>query len=412
MILPATHTISDRLYMRKITSAILVFVLAASAAGCSATNTVQSETTAVSSEVTETSEETTATTTAKPTEPPEVYDFTWGEEEEELFGVFLREYLGCELTTYISRFGYTYELNMHLTEFVNRYYDTEYKSVPFSEVGYFEKTPSETALNWYKNNPDNAKKYLFDSKKPTNGILTNKVLYSYLVQNKIPFGTRIPMYNLRTIAGDEIYTIDTNTYFNKNFSKSKFDGSEKYTGKCLCAILLMYNSSIPDLAASDSGAELLNGFMKDHYGDKALKAGEILTGEKYKELFESEPIDLSYIPMNLKYNTDTEVKPAELDKSLKGSWARVNNYFLSQTFKFNGDGTGVLSSRVKGQLYNADTKKNSKTKTNTTEFTYTNISKKIIRITYASGEKRTWVYKIKDKGKVLSLGSFGQFKKK
>ena len=116
--------------------------------------------------------------------------------------------------------------------------------------------------------------------------------------------------------------------------------------------------------------------------------------------------------MNLKYNTDTEVKPAELDKSLKGSWARVNNYFLSQTFKFNGDGTGVLSSRVKGQLYNADTKKNSKTKTNTTEFTYTNISKKIIRITYASGEKRTWVYKIKNKGKVLSLGSFGQFKKK
>ena len=378
--------------------------------GCSLGDTPESSVAASS----ETRPETTVTTTTETTEPPVVYDFEWGFTEQELFDKYLKNTLGCDSTVYIYLFGYTDELNIHLTDFINLYFQKDYKTVPFSEVGYINENHYNNGnYNWYKEHPEDFSKYCLSNNGPVSGILINKVMISYLVQNKLPFGIKISEENLKALVGGKAYSFDFLTYEEKNLAKTKFDGSEKYSVDDLFTILAIYNVSIFAMDRNSEYQEFVNGCLKEYYGDNAPKIGDVITKEQYIKMFESDPIDLSYIPGAVADRANYYDKVFEIDKALVGSWT-MKSSALTQTFKFNEDGTGLYSGSLKGTSYDVNTDKKTDTvRKSETEFTYVILTKGIVRITYKDGTEKTWTYEIDKSGVRFKEGDMnvGYFKK-
>ena len=399
----AYHNIEKSIISGLLAGAILI-------SGCSLGNTADtSETTTASSETTT---ETTVATT-ETTEPPVVYDFKWEYAEYELFDLYLRNNLGCRIRTYVHLFGYTDELNDFLTEFVNLYFQKDYETVPFSEVGYFEEgLYSDSAYQWYKEHPDDFPKHYLSSKGTIGGIFINKVIFSYLVQNKLPFGIAVPEENLKALVGGKAYSFDIEGYVDKHFSKAKFDGSVKYNVDDLFTMLAIYSNSVYTMDSNNEYQEFVNGCLKEHYGDNAPQIGSIISKEQYIKMFDSEPIGLSYIPGAVADKANYYEKTFDIDSALIGKWSSTGT--LSQTFKFNEDGTGVYSSSLKGQSYNVNTGKTSNaTRKSENKFTYVILTKGIIRLTYDDGTVKTWSYEVEKKSLYIRDGdiSIGRLKK-
>ena len=387
-------------------SLVLCLGMALSFAGCTADAPESSSDTSVL--VTETTAETTAESSSEETEPEVVYDFVWEEREEGYFNIYLVNNLGCSLPEYLRRFGLTDELGVYLTEFVNAYYRKEYGNVPFSVVGNLG-FDSGSPYRQFEEHPENFSKYLLSGKDLKTNIFANQVLFSYLTQNQIPFGTKVPIENMRDLLGAKIYTLDTDAYIKKNFSKEKFDGSKKYSAEGLFTILAVYNTTVGNLDEEPASIEIVDKLLKEHYGDKAPHVGEVMTPERYKELFGKEQISLSYIPGAV---TDRKnaVRAVEKDSSIIGSWT-LDIGLYKQTYMFNKDMTGSMTMQVKGTSYDPNTHKQVKKKPETSQFTYEIITKRIIRITYSNGEERIWSYRVDAKKKYINISTQGMFKK-
>ncbi len=391
----------------KTVSLVLILCLTLSFAGCSAEAPETSSDTSAS--VSETTTETVIESSSEETEPEVVYDFTWNKTVEAHFNLYLVDNLGCSLYEYLRRFGLTDELGVYLTEFVNAYFRKEYGSVPLSVAGNLDYD-SENPYLKYEEHPEEFTKHFLSGKDLKTNIFANQVVFSYLVQNQIPFGTRVPIENMRDLLGTKIYTFDTAAYIKKNFSKDKFDGSKKYSAEGLFTILTAYNLAVGNLDGEPASIETVDKLLKEHYGDKAPYIGEVLTAERYKELFGKEPVSLAYIPGAV---TDRKnaVKEVVTDSSIIGSWT-LNIGLYKQTYKFNKDMTGSMTMQIKdATTIDPKTHKVVKKKPVTSQFTYEIISKRIIRITYAGGEEKIWSYRVNAKKKQIDISTQGTFKK-
>ena len=249
----------------------------------------------------------------------EEYDFTWSDNNSEGFDEYIQKNCyGINIKQYIARFGYTNELNDMLTEYVNTTFGKSYNYVPFSKVKYFRSYISIKEVNTYHRYRDYEifNKNYCNNKESWSSAFNNKLVFSYLIQNNIPFGTKIPIEYIQNFLDKET----AYTYFNveKLFSLPGLgneDSSYKYKSTDVCLLLLDYNNCISSLCASEGipirsffhndpefreeteeAIKIFNDLLKQYYGDNAPQIGQLITREQYKAIFGEEPLDLSYIP--------------------------------------------------------------------------------------------------------------------
>ena len=249
----------------------------------------------------------------------EEYEFSWSDEDSEGFEKYIQENCyGILLRQYIVRFGYTNELNDMLTEYVNTTFGKSYDYVPFSKVKYFRSYISVKEVNTYHVYRDYeffCKNYC-NNKESWSSSFNNKLVFSYLIQNNIPFGEKIPIEYIQNFLDKET----AYTYYDveKIFSLPDLgngDSSYKYKPTDVCLLLLDYNNCICSLCAAEGipvrsffhndpefkeeteeAIKIYNDLLKQYYGDNAPQIGQLITREQYIAIFGEEPLDLSHIP--------------------------------------------------------------------------------------------------------------------
>ena len=307
------------------------------------TNTESASSVIATSEI-NTTTETTLQNTSTPTPTPVVYDFSWKNEDSEDFAEYYTEVTGRSQTLrgYIVTYGFSDELNTILTEYVNEKYNTNYESIPFSKVSYFH-TYVVFKDDGYKEIRNSYHDfcatclYKFDS----NIVFSNKLVMSYLYQNKIPLGTRIPIENFEALNIDDMYSFKgvTNMAETGTFDLGSYDSSYVYSNYDLYSVLQFNNIQIrelcnderiknldiltndPEFPQAAEAREIYNGFLREYYGfDNCPQFGELVTREQYIQIFGEEPLDLSYIP-------GAVVKDSEVKGSSKARYNDdINNY--------------------------------------------------------------------------------------
>lgn len=313
---------------RKIISATLTAALLMSIVSNTACNlisdpdllTPSSSRSAAQTETSKT-ETTTSETSETTTESESGYNLSWSNFDSKEFDKYVQEKCnGQTLASYINLFGFTDELNKMFTGFANELYGKDYESIPFSEANYFKVyltgmgssilsgiyTSSYASFRDYYLNPGHIYTEPF-----------NEVLMSYLVRKKIPFGSTIPIEDLKYFCGDDVYQGPKSGYENyifKNEVPSNKDRSHKYSKKEFLYILLCYNNSMSSLSLSEKiysrsmfygdpayeeeSKHLItsvNAHLKEFYGEDAWQLGEIPTEEQYEKIFGKKPLDLSYV---------------------------------------------------------------------------------------------------------------------
>ncbi len=322
---------------------------------CSSTN----ETIAISSE-SESTSVTTTETTAPPTPTPVVYDFEWGVADTKAFeeyfeGSVLPEY-SLTLVGYLYSYGFTDELNKGLTKYVNDQFNREYESVPFSEVDYFiditTKPIREDGTSYYfRNNLDQFYKGFLNPDQYSKGSLNNKLVLSYLIQNEIPVGKKVPHELFVSLLGENYYYYDSFDFLDHNRSCGNYDSSYIYSNEEMFCVLKSYNSQTSRLCAdekiktlditdSPETCEIFNECLRDYYGDNAPQYSQVMTREQYVEIFGEEPLDLSYLPTD---SSEIEIViPTYSAEPLYGEW-HILFGDLDLTYTFNADNTGTFS---------------------------------------------------------------------
>lgn len=332
--------------------------------------TISETTSVITTEIT-----TDPTPTPEPTPTPVVYDFTWTSQDSDVFANYFENEFGKNLRGYIMGYGFTDEVNEMLTNYINYIFNTDYKSVPFSEVDYFHTYMVDTisSKHTYRNSYDKFATVCLDYNRVFKGPFANKLIMSYLYQNGIPMGARIPLDNLLMLGLDDMYNFGVFDYIIEEAGQDlgNFDSSYQYSNYDLYAVLVRYNYSMWDLCNderiknldlltddpefAETAAEavnIYNGYLKDYYGAKAPQIGQVITKEQYVAAFGEEPLDLSYIPGAI---FDPSLVPTDsgstfnaadsgskTDERLIGEWTSPENYSgYTGTYIFNEDNTGT-----------------------------------------------------------------------
>lgn len=258
--------------------------------------------------------------TSTPTPTPVVYSFSWENDDNEDFAEYFMEKTGIPkgLRGYVICYGFTDELNEVLTEYINNKYNTNYEMVPFSKVSYFH-TYIVFKDTGYKTIRDNYDDFYHTCLYKHNAhiVFSNKLLMSYLYQNQIPLGSRIPYENIKALNFEDMYTFDGVDYMldNNCFDLGSYDASYVYSNQDLYTILVYNNIQLRELCNDEriknldlltddpafpqaaEAREIYNGFLREYYGfDNCPQLGELVTREQYIQIFGEEPLDLSYIP--------------------------------------------------------------------------------------------------------------------
>lgn len=293
-----------------------------------------------------TTEQVATQTTSTPTPTPIVYSFSWSADDSVQFAEYAEGILGMNMRGYIQYFGFTDELNVILTEYINTKYNTDYEEIPFSKVSYFHTymVDKEVEARRYRNSYETFSKVCLHPSQSPKGPLVNKLIMSYLYQNQIPVGQRITYEELKSLEINDMCSFSGVGYIYDNgyLDLGTYDSSYEYTNYELFAILEAYNTQMwklcnderiknldiltddPEFPQAAEAREIYNGFLRDYYGfDNCPQFGELVTREQYIQIFGEEPLDLSYIP-------GAVVKDSEVKGSAKARYNDdINNYNVS-----------------------------------------------------------------------------------
>jgi len=159
------------------------------------------------------------TQTTETTLSLESYTFPWEDDESYDFDNFVKEKYGIYLAEYLLYFGFTEELSVDFTNFVNDRFKTNYEMVPFKKANYFYNyIATSPTHDFYSDYQVFEIRFLSDHNF-FNIVFNNKLVLSYLAQNNIPFGYKVPIENLKALVGEDVYTC--------NISKEIFE-NEKF----------------------------------------------------------------------------------------------------------------------------------------------------------------------------------------
>ena len=364
-------------------------------------------------------------TTPSPTPTPAVYDFKWELlEYEECQRVASARFNPISFKDYVMMYGgFDRDLQEVLTAYVNEKYSREYETVPFSAVNYMRTVLTAGLGDAYKlkNNYKRFSSLYLNSKGTVaTSSFKNKLVFSYLIQNDIALGDRIPLDNLMDIRENvDISKYNVKPYLNNKTKKltGNFKNTYEYSAEDLLTVMTYYNRSVSSILLdyrimpldfntneenySEDLKELkdiCNGYLKKHYGDKAPQIGEKITKEQYVAIFGEEPLDLSYIPGGVhdtakKYQSKpftADTGNSEAKEKLVGKWIFKNNT-ISYTFELKDDSTGTLTTVRKFQNYNTR-KKKIQTRTTTIDFKYAVKFGSMIEVEFSTGVKENFFF--------------------
>ncbi len=238
----------------------------------------------------------------------EVYSFTWEYDETEAFEKVVEEKFKLSISAYIGYYGFTNELNEEFTSFINNRFKSNYKSVPFKKANYF--------FDYIMRG--NSTRHFYDeydmfvrgccNDKSFRSAYKNKLIFSYLYQNKIIFGENVQLENFKAFMGNDLYNYDSGHPLVANDQMlGNYDRSYQYSKYELLELLQVYNGNNFGLCADNSiktcnlfekpeVIELYNQHLKTFYGENAPQLGQTITLEQYRTMFGEDPLDLSYIP--------------------------------------------------------------------------------------------------------------------
>lgn len=289
--------------------AILSLIIASTLllSACNSMSGIMSTTTTTTA--TETTESPIPIFSQTPTETTlESYDFVWDNEKGKEFDKYCKNRFGIGLSRYVSCLGYTKELQDALTEFINSTLNKNFNKVPYSKVSYFYSQVNISSTHYTFRELRKFKRQFFNEDNDFfhRSTLNNKLLLSYLVSNKIPYGMMIPMENMKLLIGNDVYKldIDSDIYNSTNFGNNP---SIKYDARLLVVDIQNYHLSLSTLFDSEriktrnfadapESVEIFNKHLRDILGENAPQIGEVFTPEKYRALFGEDPWDLSNIP--------------------------------------------------------------------------------------------------------------------
>ena len=265
------------------------------------------------------------------------YDFHFSESDIIAFENYLKQQCnGLSLVQYVEAFGFTNELNVMLTDFVNENFvdnpDNYYDMVPFSEVKYFRSYISIKDVDLYHQYSDNYDTFcniFLKEDSLVTGVFNNRLVLSYLVEYNIPFGSKIPIENLKYFYGDDVYVDadDFTDYILHNKQMGNFDSSYTYTKKDLLYLLIWYNNCISTLCFSEGiptrsffygdpedaektekAIEAFNAHLIQYFGDSAWQIGKVPTVDNFEKNFKSKLVDTSNLVTPAEKESDAEVK--------------------------------------------------------------------------------------------------------
>ena len=239
---------------------------------------------------------------------PKGVDYIWDYHATERFSKYVEKNIGISLAAYVRNYGFTEELNGVYTRYINEYYSTDYDMVPFKSSNYFYSyLVSDGDMHRYRKYEIFKARFL-NKDLCLNGTFNNKFIMSYLIQNNIPFGTMIDVKYFKNFDENYIninkkFTLE---YYDDNTKLGNYDKSYKYSSDEALSMLKLYNNGLgyifyteglkeQNILADPELCEIINGNLREFYGDKAPKIGEVMTKEQYMAIFGEEPLDLSYI---------------------------------------------------------------------------------------------------------------------
>ena len=301
-------------------------IMVSTMAGCTKESPVNSDesvslvptvTLSVESDISSSSTNSETVATTETTVSLDSYAFPWEDDENYEFDNYITQKYGISLSTYAFWFGYTDELNADLTRFVNDRFKTDYESVSFKKANYFYTYIKIAEVRDFYAEYDYFEVGFLNENKLTKGAFNNKLVMSYLAQNNIPFGYRVPIENMKALVGDSVYTcyLEDEIYSDKKFGN--YEDSHSYTNEELVTAIKAYNTHIATLAI-DQGIKTLdleghldvcekyNDNLRKFFGDDAPQFGQCLTTEQVTKL-KGGYYDLSYIDGAI-YKGNTQVK--------------------------------------------------------------------------------------------------------
>ena len=249
--------------------------------------------------------ETTPTTIE--TLPLESYTFAWEDDENYDFEQFIYEKYGIYLGDYIFTLGFTNELSVDFTNFVNNRFNTDYDIVPFKKANYFFNYIRNSSVRDYYDDYDIFRRLALNNNKNfTRGALDSKFIFSYLEQNNIPFGYPVPFENMKELVGEDVYTCDLTSKYYDDHEFGNYDDSYAYSGEEIVTLLKNYNSKVRSLACNKGiktltiednldVCDVWNAHLIEYFGSDAPRFGQCLTKDQVIKL-KGGYYDLSYIP--------------------------------------------------------------------------------------------------------------------
>lgn len=277
----------------------------ANLSGSNATDLIESSDTNIS-QTDELQAETQTIITIETTVSLDDYKFPWEDDENYEFDIFVQGKYGIYLAEYVSWFGFTDELNVDFTNFVNSRFNKDYESVPFKKANYFHKYISIAEVKDFYSEYEYFRLTFLNVEKSSRRSFDSKLVMSYLAQNNIPFGNMVPIEYMRALVGDDVYTCDLSREYFSDIEFGNYVDSYIYSNEELVTAIKDYNSDIASLAI-DIGIKTLdleghfdecdtwNDHLIKYFGADAPRFGQCLTKEQVIKLTGGY-YDLSYIP--------------------------------------------------------------------------------------------------------------------
>lgn len=274
--------------------------------------------------------------TSETTEKLKKYDIMWGDTASKDFSNYVLSKTGVDLGTYVRFFGFTDDLNIIYSEYMEKNYGTEGR-VSFETSNYFFSYLDNVGgegRRVYRDYEFFEIRY-FESDNCLHGTFNNKLIMSYLCQNNLQLGYMIPESSFKSISTDYInickkFDLD---YFLNNRSLGSYGSEHVYDVEQVLAGMVIYNNNMGyiyytesmkdfDIMSKPEAVEIFNQHLKKFYGPNAPQIGQVVTVEQYRAMFGEDPIDLSYIPGAVVQET-----PVKGDAKVRIDYDNYNVYY-------------------------------------------------------------------------------------